>query len=85
MVVVKRSKTDTSDSVWRKFGKINYEENLVDELRNRKYYKKPSIVRKEEEKLRKKTRGGKINRSRFSRTGTRRPMTGSRTGTSTRK
>ena len=52
MVVVKKGKGESSDSVWRKFGKINYEENLVDELRARKYYKKPSLVRKEEEKMR---------------------------------
>ncbi len=52
MVVVKRNKGESSESVWRKFGKINYEENLVDELRARKYYKKPSLVRKEEEKMR---------------------------------
>lgn len=59
MVVVKRNKGESSESVWRKFGKINYEENLVDELRERKYYKKPSIVRKEEEKIRKKLHGRK--------------------------
>jgi len=59
MVVVKRNKGEPSEIIWRKFGKINFEENLVEELRNRKYYKKPSIVRKEEEKLRRKYRGGK--------------------------
>ena len=71
MVVVKRAKGDTSESVWRKFGKINYEENLVDELRSRKYYKKPSILRKEEEKLRRKSRGRKVVVSRFGRAGSR--------------
>ena len=77
MVVVKRGKSDTSESVWRKFGKINYEENLVDELRNRKYYKKPSIVRKEEEKLRRKSRGRRVVSTRLGRPG-------SRTGTVSR-
>lgn len=54
MVIVKRGKGEPSDIVWRKFGKINYEENLVDELRDRKYYKKPSIHRKEVEERRRK-------------------------------
>lgn len=56
MVVVTRTKGDSSDAVWRKFGRLNYEENLLDELRNRKYYKKPSLVRKEKEKNRGKKR-----------------------------
>lgn len=52
MVIVRRNKIESSDSIWRRFGKINYEENLVDELRDRKYYKKPSIIKKEIEKNR---------------------------------
>jgi len=76
MVVVKRNKGEPSDIVWRKFGKINYEENLVDELRARKYYKKPSLVRKEEEKMRgKKRRGTRMRKPllRSGRTRTSRP------------
>lgn len=56
MVVVTRAKGDSSDAVWRKFGRLNYEENLLDELRDRKYYKKPSLVRKEKLKNRGKKR-----------------------------
>ncbi len=66
MVVVHRSRTESADSIWRKFGKINYEENLVDELRERKYYKKPSIIKKEMLKHRpshKKMDGGAIRRA----------------------
>lgn len=59
MVIVTKSKGESADVMWRKFGKINFEENLVDELRSRKYYKKPSLVRKEEEKIRKKLKGRK--------------------------
>lgn len=62
MVVVKRGKGESSESVWRKFGRMNYEENLVDELRARKYYKKPSLVRKEEEKLRGKRKVVKVRK-----------------------
>ncbi len=76
MVVVKRNKGESSESVWRKFGKINYEENLVDELRARKYYKKPSLVRKEEEKMRGKRKVVKVRKP------FRRPTT--TTGTNTR-
>jgi ribosomal protein S21 len=56
MVVVKRTKGESSESMWRKFGKINYEESLVDELRDRKYYKKPSFKRKEVEERRRKVK-----------------------------
>ncbi|MEI6327433.1 MAG: 30S ribosomal protein S21 [Candidatus Roizmanbacteria bacterium] len=52
MVIVRRNRIESPDSIWRRFGKINYEENLVDELRDRKYYKKPSIIKKEIEKNR---------------------------------
>jgi ribosomal protein S21 len=56
MVVVYKGKGESSESVWRKFGKINYEENLVEELRERKYYRKPSIAKKEIEESRRKTK-----------------------------
>ncbi len=56
MVVVQRSRGDSPDAIWKKFGKLNYEENLMEELRNRRHYKKPSLKRKEEEKQRMKRR-----------------------------
>ncbi|MFO0703516.1 MAG: 30S ribosomal protein S21 [Patescibacteria group bacterium] len=61
MVVVQRGKGESSEIVWRKFGKINYEENLVDELRDRKYYKKPSIKKKEIEERRRKIKRRRRN------------------------
>ncbi len=58
MVVVTKKKGETKDTMFRKFSKIFVEENVVDEVRKRLYYKKPSLVRKEKEKERtqKKTR-----------------------------
>jgi ribosomal protein S21 len=69
MVFVQKSKTETPESMWRKFGKINYEESLVDELRERKYHKKPSIIKKEMLKHRpsRKRKDGAIPRTRISR------------------
>lgn len=52
MVVVKKKKGETKDNMFRKFSKIFIEENIVDEVRNKLFYKKPSIVRKEKEKER---------------------------------
>ncbi len=42
--------------MFRKFTKMFIEENLVDQIRNRQFYKKPSLQRKEKEKERIKNR-----------------------------
>lgn len=52
MVVVNKKKGENKDNMFRKFSKIFIEENIVDEVRNKLFYKKPSIVRKEKEKER---------------------------------
>ncbi|MEK7070288.1 MAG: 30S ribosomal protein S21 [Patescibacteria group bacterium] len=52
MVVVIKKKGETKDSMFRKFTKAFIEENIVDEVRKRQFYKKPSLVRKEKEKER---------------------------------
>ena len=52
MVIVRKKKGETKDNMFRKFTKIFIEENIVDEVRNKLFYKKPSIVRKEKEKER---------------------------------
>ncbi len=57
MVVVERKKGETKESAFRKFTRAFIEEQIVDEIRGRMFYMKPSQVRKEEEKLRR--RGGK--------------------------
>jgi len=52
MVVVQKQKGDTKDSIFRKFSKIFIEENVVNELKKHLFYKKPSLVKREEEKER---------------------------------
>jgi len=52
MVVVSKKKGENKDNMFRKFTKIFIEENIVDEVRNKLFYKKPSIVRKEKAKER---------------------------------
>lgn len=50
MVVVNKKKGESKDILFRKFSKIFVEENVVDEVRKKLFYKKPSTVRKEKEK-----------------------------------
>ena len=49
MVVVNKKKGETKDTMFRKFSKIFVEEDIVDEVRKRLFYKKPSTLRKEKE------------------------------------
>ena len=52
MVVVTKKKGETKDAMFRKFSKSFVEENIVDEVRKKLFYKKPSLLRKEKEKER---------------------------------
>jgi len=52
MVIIQKIKGESKDNIFRKFSKIFFEENIVNDLRKRQFYKKPSLVRKEEEKER---------------------------------
>lgn len=56
MVLVKKKKGENKDSVFKKFTKMFIEEEIVDEVRRRQYYKKPSQVEKEAAKERAKRR-----------------------------
>ncbi len=56
MVYITRRKGETKDSMFRKFSRMFMEENIVDELRKKQFYKKPSLKKKEEEKERIKMR-----------------------------
>jgi small subunit ribosomal protein S21 len=56
MVIVLKKKGETKDSLFRKFTKAFIEENIVDDVRRRQFYKKPSLVRKEREKERRQMR-----------------------------
>lgn len=56
MVVVTKKKGESKDSAFRKFTRMFIQEDIVDEVRKRMYYKRPSQERKEEEKERRKKR-----------------------------
>ena len=61
MVYINKRKGDTKDSLFRKFTRSFIDENVVDDVRKKLFYKKPSLVRKEEEKERRQNmrRGGR--------------------------
>lgn len=50
MVVVKKKKGETEDKLIARFRKIVLEEGIIDEVRDRERYKKPSEKRKEKNK-----------------------------------
>lgn len=56
MVFVTKRKGETKDSMFRKFTRSFIEEDIINEVRNRLFYKKPSLVRQEKEKERIKMR-----------------------------
>ncbi|MCS6956560.1 MAG: 30S ribosomal protein S21 [Patescibacteria group bacterium] len=56
MVVIVKKKGETKDSLFRKFSKIFVEEDIVNTLRKKQFYKKPSLIRKEKEKEKRKNR-----------------------------
>ncbi|MGB9883330.1 MAG: 30S ribosomal protein S21 [Microgenomates group bacterium] len=56
MVVVDKKKGETKDSLFRKFSKTFIEEDIINTLKKKQFYKKPSLARKEEEKEKQKNR-----------------------------
>ncbi|MEK7597680.1 MAG: 30S ribosomal protein S21 [Patescibacteria group bacterium] len=56
MVLVIKRKGESKDSMFRKFTRSFIDEEIVDTLRKKMFYKKPSLKRKEEEKERMKNR-----------------------------
>ncbi len=50
MVVITKKKGESKDSLFRKFTKVFIEENIINDLRKKQFYKKPSLLRREEEK-----------------------------------
>lgn len=56
MVVVTKKRGENTDSVLRRFTKITKEENINWDINKKKFYMKPSLLRKEKQKerLRKK-------------------------------
>lgn len=51
MVLVRKKKGESKDSAFRKFTRAFIEEEIVDEVRSRMHYVKPSQVRKEKEQM----------------------------------
>jgi len=56
MVVVTSRKGKSSDNLFREFSRRFFESKIVDEVRGRMYYKRPSQVRKEEKIEQRKNR-----------------------------
>lgn len=56
MVVITKKKGETKDSMFRKFSRVFLDEDIVNTLKKKQFYKKPSLKRKEEEKERRKNR-----------------------------
>ena len=50
MVFVSKKQGESKDTLFRKFTRMFIEENVVDEVRKKLFYKKPSLLRKEKEK-----------------------------------
>lgn len=59
MVVAVKKKGETKDSLFRKFTRSFIDEDIVDDVRRKLFYKKPSLLKKEKEKER---RQGKSKR-----------------------
>ena len=47
MVFVKRTREQSKDSMLRRFSKLVLEEGIVDEVKDRMFYKSPSVIKKE--------------------------------------
>lgn len=56
MVTVIKKKGENNEAIFRKFSRIIIDEKLSEEFRERMFFVKPSQVRKEKEKNRKKRR-----------------------------
>ncbi len=52
MIVVRKKKGESKDQLFRKFSRLFIGEEIVEEVRKKQFYKKPSLKRKEEEKER---------------------------------
>lgn len=63
MVVVTKKQGETKDVLLKKFSRMFVEENIVDEVRKKRFYMKPSLVRKEKEKERIQKRARIYSRS----------------------
>jgi len=56
MVVINKKRGETKDSLFRKFSRIFIDEDIVNTLKKKQFYRKTSLARKEEEKEKRKSR-----------------------------
>ena len=66
MVYVNNKKGETKEALFRKFTRSFIDEDIVNEVRKKLFYKKPSLKRKEDEKERMKIRSKKYGQRRMS-------------------
>ncbi len=50
MVLVIKKKGESKEQIFKKFSKMFINEDIVDQVRKKQFYKKPSLQRKEDEK-----------------------------------
>ena len=55
MVVITKKKGESKDSIFRKFTRAFMDEDIITDVRKKQFYKKPSRIRQEEEKERRKS------------------------------
>ncbi|PIV09020.1 30S ribosomal protein S21 [Candidatus Roizmanbacteria bacterium CG02_land_8_20_14_3_00_36_15] len=67
MVFVRKKKGESKDSLFRKFTRSFIDEDIINDVRNKLFYKKPSLVRREEEKERTKPKTKRYGQYRLSR------------------
>lgn len=65
MVLVIKRKGESKDSMFRKFTRSFIDEEIVDTLRKKQFYKKPSLKRKDELKEKAKERSQKRRKVAF--------------------
>lgn len=66
MVIAIKKRGETKDSLFRKFTRSFIDEEIVEDVRKKLFYKKPSLVKKEKEKERRQSRGRRPIRRYFS-------------------
>lgn len=60
MVIAIKKKGETKDSLFRKFTRSFIDEEIIDDVRKKLFYKKPSMLKKEQEKERKQSRSSRM-------------------------
>lgn len=62
MVVVTKKRGESKDALFRKFTRTFIDEDIITTLKKKQFYKKPSLVRKEEKKERAKMKHRKYRK-----------------------